>query len=172
MGSRRHTVHQKGVAHPHKKHKDKRSVKAIQPILHLNLPKAGMIYPFGQTLMRSRRSDLGVSSAIKKGLGAPSITTPMLDTVFCRIFEEATELMRKDGPGSKFNKDEPIAFMRLLRTRPGLREPWLRRRTRLFTTLFLVLRCARRNWHNNPRPPYDIEQHCKMARAIDAYLAV
>ena len=131
-----------------------------------------MIYPFGQTLMRSRRSDLGVSSAIKKGLGAPSITTPMLDTVFCRIFEEATELMRKDGPGSKFNKDEPIAFMRLLRTRPGLREPWLRRRTRLFTTLFLVLRCARRNWHNNPRPPYDIEQHCKMARAIDAYLAV
>ncbi len=171
MGSGRHTVHQKGVAHPHKKHREKQGVKAIQPILRQNLPRAGMIYPFRHSMMRSRRGDLGVSSAIKKGLGVPHTTTPVLDDVFCRVFEEATELMRNDGPGSKL-KDEPIEFMRLLRKCPGLREPWLRRQTRLFTNLFLVLRCARRNWHNNPRPPFDTEQHCKTARAIDAYLAV
>jgi hypothetical protein len=42
----------------------------------------------------------------------------------------------------------------------------------MFFTVFLTLRAARQNWHKNPRVPFNIEDHCQLARAIDAFLEV
>ncbi|KAG7291994.1 hypothetical protein NEMBOFW57_002024 [Staphylotrichum longicolle] len=129
-----------------------------------------MIYPFNYTLLRTQRSDVGVYTAIKKSQGVPSMTTPVLDSVLCRIFEEATALIeQKDGSEHGGNS---VTFMRSLRARPGLRDLWKRRSVSMLTSIFLVLRCARLNWHQAPRPPYNVGEHCKTARAIDAFLAV
>jgi hypothetical protein len=38
--------------------------------------------------------------------------------------------------------------------------------------LFLALRGARQIWHENPGEPFNIEEHCQVARAIDAFREV
>jgi hypothetical protein len=117
--------------------------------------------------MRRQRGDIGVWSAIKKT--APKFTTAMLDTIFSRIFEDATKMLQEDK--DKQLPRNPLDFMKLLRKRPSLREPWLRRQAHFLLTVFIILRAARGNWRKEPRPPADIEKHCKTARAIDAFLA-
>jgi hypothetical protein len=171
MGTGNRIGKTKSAAHLHKsKQWRQHHVKPGKPTLRDTIPKAGMIYPFDHTLLRTHQSDVGAYTAIKKNQGVPSMTTPMLDSVFCRIFEEATELMGQDG-GSE-SGGNPVEFMRSLRARPGLRELWRRRNLAMFTSVFLVLRCARLNWHKTPRAPYNVDEHCKTARAVDAFLAV
>jgi hypothetical protein len=116
--------------------------------------------------MRRQRGDIGVWSAIKKTI--PSITTATLDTIFSRIFEEATIMLQEDK--DKPLPRNPLEFMKILRKRPSLREPWLRRQAHFLLTVFIILRAARGNWHKTPRPPTDIDKHCKTALAIDAFL--
>lgn len=161
----------KRPAHSHTRRQTKQAhVKRSIPTLRHKIPKAGMIYPFNYTLLRTQRNDVGVYTAIKKSQGVPSMTTPMLDSVLCRIFEEATALIeQKEGSEHGGNS---VTFMRSLRARPGLRDLWKRRSVSMLTSIFLVLRCARLNWHKTPRPPYNVDEHCKTARAIDAFLAV
>ncbi|AEO66259.1 uncharacterized protein THITE_2019070, partial [Thermothielavioides terrestris NRRL 8126] len=134
-----------------------------------HLPRAGMIYPFEETLMQRRHSDVAIFSAICRSHPGSLVTTRLLNDVFSRIFEEATELLPQYG--GMFNKD-PIAFMRLLRGRPALRDVWMRRSADLFASVFVILRAARKAWFEDPRPPFETNEHCKLARAIDAFLEV
>jgi hypothetical protein len=168
-------------AHKHQRHADAQKLKAKQrqhrrargpsakaplPLLYKKLPRAGLIYPFSGSFMRRQRGDIGVWSAIKKTI--PSITTATLDTIFSRIFEEATIMLQEDK--DKQLPRNPLEFMKILRKRPSLREPWLSRQAHFLLTVFIILRAARGNWHKTPRPPTDIDKHCKTALAIDAFL--
>jgi hypothetical protein len=73
-----------------------------------------------------------------------------------------TEAETRDGAG-------PIAFIASLRQNDAL-APWAPAVSEdLFISLFLVLGAARRNWYDAPRKPLDVERHCALARAIDAF---
>ncbi len=168
----------KGAAHSHDNIKKRRkhpyhkakTHEGGHSVLRDNVPRAGMIYPFAQILLRRQRTDIAVTTAICKGLGVPRINPSIVDTVFSQIFEEATKLAG-EIPIDRTNAD-PIEFMRSLRARPDVRGIWIRRYIDTFATLFLILRCARLNWLKNPRPPLNIAEHGKTARAIDSFLAV
>jgi hypothetical protein len=152
------------------KRKLRRGAKASRGPLRDMLPRAGMIYPFREAFLRTKRGDIAITTAIARSLGVRFATTSILNTVFSRIFEEATELL-KQGGGTQF-ADDPMRFMRALLARPGLQEPWRRRNISLFTKTVLVLRAARKNWYDTPSEPFNVGRHCKLAQAIDAYLAV
>ncbi|KAK4034551.1 hypothetical protein C8A01DRAFT_18672, partial [Parachaetomium inaequale] len=148
-----------------------RASRAERATLRGKLPKAGMVYPFDRALLRSKRGDISICTVVQRAQGVPFITSDILDTVFSHIFEEATKLQQESGRSGQFT-NEPVAFIQALQFRPSLRDLWRRRNVTLFIRLFLVLRAARVNWHKNPRPPSDIEKHCKIARAIDAFLEI
>ncbi|SPQ19214.1 658dc49a-26de-48e0-b497-a0ee77020c5a [Thermothielavioides terrestris] len=150
-----------------------------QSILRDLLPKAGMIYPFAKTLMKRPRSDVAVLSAIKNALDTPTLSTALLDDILAAIFHEATDLLQLLQQQKKtyhhHHYDDglnPLAFTALLRARPALHEPWTRRSADLFARLFLTLRAARLAWRARPRPPFDVGRHCRLARAVDAFVAV
>ena len=138
------------------------------------MPKAGMLYPFKNTLMKRIRSDTAILTAIKAGTGARHMTTSLLDDTFFRVFREATDLLqaaKHSGRISHF-KDNPIALISSIRRLPALRDIWMRRSLKFLVGVFLVLRAARQNWHEKPSHPYNPSQHGKMARVIDKFLAV
>jgi hypothetical protein len=94
-----------------------------------------------------------------------------LDDAFAQIFKEATDLLKQREDEMTTVSDAPISFIASLRIRPAL--TWAHSsKDRLFTQLFLALRAARRNWHERPLPPFDIEKHRRVARAIDTFNAV
>jgi hypothetical protein len=132
------------------------------------LPRRGMIYPIKGRLMRLARQDVAVQASLKKVM--PMLATSPIDTLFSRIFREAVELLRANELGS-FDHDA-IFFLKTLRTRPAL-QPWAEGLCdNYFIILFLALRGARQIWHENPREPFNIEEHCQVARAIDAFREV
>lgn len=97
-------------------------------------------------------------------------TTTLLYSRFDQIcnMDETSCLIQEKGEREVIR----LVFMRSLRARPGLRDLWKRHNVSMLASIFLVLRCARLNWHKAPRPPYNVDEHCKTARAIDAFLAV
>ncbi|KAK4148545.1 hypothetical protein C8A00DRAFT_38879 [Chaetomidium leptoderma] len=156
--------------------KQRRSRRSAIPvsILWSRTPKAGMIYPFAPTVMKNVGGDIAILTAIRKTLGVQIVNASMVDGVLARIFEEATAVLqqqRRQQNDNKF-KDDPQAFMRFIRASPALREWWTYISVHLFTSVFLILRAARQNWHKKPRQPHDIAAHGKMAHAIDAFSAV
>ncbi|KAK4102270.1 hypothetical protein N658DRAFT_495622 [Parathielavia hyrcaniae] len=121
---------------PVARHRSKASLEGKLP-----LPRAGLIYPFGQTLLRHHRGDYGVYSAVKANLGVPHLTPGMLDTVFSRLFDEATEMLQEDE--TKHLPRDPLQFIALPRKRPAVRETWMRRNKDFLLSVFLALRAAR-----------------------------
>ena len=102
----------------------------------------------------------------------PRVTTGQLDDIFAGIFEEATNLLQQGKDETTTFKDDPISFIASLQGRPTL-HTWAHSFTPdLFISLFLVLRAARQTWYERPLPPFAIEKHRKVARAIDAFNAV
>ncbi|KAK4148544.1 hypothetical protein C8A00DRAFT_38878 [Chaetomidium leptoderma] len=143
MGVGRRNAHKKRHAHRHdrkertRRHGNMPVARPDHSVLRNLIPKAGMIYPFDHTLMRSDQSDIGVSTAVRQGLDVPKFSTAMLDRVFSRIFEEATKVLQQTG--SHVFTNDPIAYMRILRARPSLQDIWMRRRVDMLATLFLIL---------------------------------
>jgi hypothetical protein len=171
----------------------KAAEKTGKSVLSKILPKAGLRYPWTETLLGNHKRDITVLTAVKKALnphhgereaddnsGSPHqaqsvpLSTAVLDDLFSDIFEEATALEQQEGQTNNSNGN-PMDFIKELRARPALQELWLRRSVDLFTHIFLVLRSARKTWRETRDRlglPSDAENDCKTARAIDSFLAV
>jgi hypothetical protein len=138
------------------------------------MPKAGMLYPFKDTLMKRGRTDNAILTAIKAGTGARRMTTDLLDDTFSNVFREATDLLqnaKQRGQISRF-EDDPIALIFSIRRLPALQDIWMRRNLKFLVGIFLLLRAARQRWHKTPTYPNDLSKHGKMAQEIDKFLAV
>ena len=166
--AKRRTHHDKRGAGPRLNKNN--STQTENRVLGRNLPKAGMVYPYPGTLMRRKKVDVALVTAMKKGFELPSITKEHVHSLFSGIFEKAAKLLRQSD-NKKF-KNAPVRFLEALHKKRGLREVWPKRRKDMFFTVFLTLRAARQNWHKNPRDPFNIEDHCQLARTIDVFLEV
>lgn len=147
--------------------------KRSQPPWRLRLrnrvPKAGMIYPIRDLLMKRTRHEVDVKRAIWQAIGEIYPTTRAIDNVLAGLFEEATKVLQADAAG--IFKNTPIRLIASLTNRPALLH-WVKALSiHRLVSLFLILRAARLNWFDTPREPYMTEQHCRVARAIDDFRA-
>jgi hypothetical protein len=127
-----------------------------------------MIYPARGSFLNQTRKDTAVAAALRKIM--PALLTDAIDTCFAQLFDEATQILRAgDGAARSFAAD-PIAFVKWVQTtRPALKLWAGDLSPNYFVLLFVALCAARQKWHDNRRPPFDVEEHCKVARAIDAF---
>ncbi|KAL2170659.1 hypothetical protein VTG60DRAFT_4584 [Thermothelomyces hinnuleus] len=133
--------------------------------LRFFLPKAGMIYPPDGSLMRQFRKEAAVIAGLKKAL--PKLSTDAVDTCFSQIFREAAKVLG-ENPSNSF-ASEPIEFVKWVQRQPAL-QVWVGDMSPdYFVLLFVALCGARVKWYQNRRPPFDVEEHCRVARAIDEF---
>ncbi len=140
--------------------------------LPVSMPKAGMIYPFKGAVLKRHRRDNALLVAVRGD--TKLFTRQLVDDSFGRMFEVATDILQKQQKRQSphdlttITVTDPITFLCQLRLYDSLWSWAQAVDERLFVSLFLVLRSARQNWHN-ARIPFNIAEHCRLARAIDAF---
>lgn len=143
--------------------------KNTRHLLHKIVPKAGMTYLHTGKLLGHPRYDETVKAVLEQASPPEKfLTARKADRLFAAIFEEAATALQEDD-AAKF-KDTPIAFIKSLKDRSALQD-WAGDKIypERFASLFLTLRASRLSWHETPRQPLNVELHCRVARAIDAF---
>ncbi|KAK3298748.1 uncharacterized protein B0H64DRAFT_415320 [Chaetomium fimeti] len=149
--SRKHQHHQAAVTPSRSKplgnsNPDRKKNKLrVRPMM----PKAGMIYFLDRYLLMRERRDRALGVAMRKAFHY--VSKPLLNERLAGMFEAAIEFLRRHNSV----------------------QPWAQHISKsLFTSLFMILRSTRLNWHHAPRKPLDISQHSLLAKAIDGFNAV
>ncbi|KAH6854720.1 hypothetical protein B0I37DRAFT_410787 [Chaetomium sp. MPI-CAGE-AT-0009] len=137
------------------------------------MPKAGMIYFRDRYLLMRERRDRALGVALRKAFHY--VSKQLLNERFARMFEAATEVQQQQikqrgDPKPHTALDSNTFFSSL--PRHDAVQPWAQHISKsLLTSLFMILRSARLNWHQTPRRPFDISQHSLLSKAIDGFNA-
>ncbi|EAQ89430.1 predicted protein [Chaetomium globosum CBS 148.51] len=143
--------------------------------IRLLMPKPGMVYFCDRYLLMRERRDRAVGVAMRRAFH--HLSKALLNERFAQMFEAATEVQQQHFRWwGNLNEQQQAAFnsdilFNSLRQHPSV-EPWAQHISKsLLTSLFMILRAARMNWHRAPQYPFDISQHSLLAKVIDAFNA-
>ncbi|KAK3336316.1 hypothetical protein B0T19DRAFT_453614 [Cercophora scortea] len=165
--SKSHKAAKKGLHHhTTTRGSDKKNARPRKfAVLRDCFPNAGLRYPFAGTVTNQTRRDKRIAASLNKHVPRMRINT--VEPEVALVFERATDfvLSRVHDFGT-----DPVKFMEELQGRPEM-PPWVPKMyVNVFMALVLSLRAARLNWYDTPRQPYNIEQHCTLAKSIDKFL--
>ncbi|KAI1453089.1 hypothetical protein F4805DRAFT_444906 [Annulohypoxylon moriforme] len=140
--------------------------------LWAHLPRAGMVYPTKNLLQQQRRDDKILRALTKHGIIERAHGVLMtqnqeaVDQALADMFNVALQphiVQCQEGWGGVL-----AIFITLKRY-----IPWAAKiKSMIFIHLCCALVKARYEWHKNPRPPFDINEHRAVAKSIDAFLKV
>ena len=125
------------------------------------LPRAGFIWPPGRQLLSNNIRNRRLARAlIRAGI---SLKRDEVEAALAAIFDIAKDQHEQGALRAAETVPYFLAgIRRLVPFANGLDEG-------VFIDLFTSLRDGRREWHANPRPPFDVTTHGPLAKAIDAF---
>lgn len=148
-------------------------MKARKRLLLTYLPKNGMVYDNIAVIGKNEKDrdvmaffrDRGTIRNRDSDARVRAVSRRCLQEALVAMFNAAAEpavgaVMAIDNDGQRFLYEVQE------------RTEWARDRQmipRLFADLFNSLVAARQRWNDKPREPFDIKEHCDLAKAIDRY---